>query len=182
MENNSLICIIVGAVLAGFFQFCITFWQHCEKIKSLKVGFASEIEIILKAVVFWKIDAVLQIYIDCLSRHQQIPAYMPKTFNKGVAFKFYNDMSSDIGYLKQDIVRDIVLFYGNVNAVLQDIENLHSLKNTNIPALEIVRKDRELFNQAIRIGNELLYKLKKLKVVIICLFLQINQIKLFLQC
>lgn len=157
---SEIISVAVGVALSGILQFGILQWQHRQKINSIKAGFAAEIKNILNGVNFWKLDKLIQTYVNCLSNNQPIPQERPKVFNQDITFKFYNNLSADIGYLPQNIVQDIVLFYGNASAVLEDIENLHSTKAMNIPAYDIIKKDQGLFNQAITTGEKLLKELE----------------------
>lgn len=180
MEVN-LFAVVIGGVIGGGGLIVNSLLQRYEHKKAIAAAFHAEIKIILVACEFWKYGNFIQARIENLKDSNMRDTVFPFCIDEKSAFKIYNELAKDIGILDQAIAEKIVLFYGNLNAVLNDMKNatttidqvsmaLNLNETESRKWLEIAYEiDSVLFKQAIAEGEQLKQKLNrnKLKTIVI---------------
>ena len=129
MGNNLLVTLIslgVGALLGGVVQALVGRYAAFKESKGMAVALQAEINAIIQIVGYRQYLTHLNQIIQTL----QNPAHQPTHQNVFSAkveqnyFETFNSLSSKIGLLNS-LSQDVVLFYTQAKAVLEDFHRLH---------------------------------------------------------
>ena len=160
---------LLGAVLGGGLNTYNNYLQREDRKACVASAFYSEIKYIMKACNFWEYDLLINDYKRKAQNKEPIPTTLPNNIDKDSAFKVYNELIEDAMLLPQPVVEKIILFYGNLLAILGDMQfaypNWQHNRDiyTEQKLVEIYAKDLGLYKQAMLMGNELLKELEKCK-------------------
>ena len=156
---------LLGACATGVFGLYQTYMEQEQKRESVAAAFYVEIKYIIKACKFWKYDVLIQDYIIKAESKTPIPQTIPNSIDINSAFKFYNELATDMTLLSVNTIEKIVLFYANLQAVNGDLtyaylnwESNRNVYNDEMLTL-IYKKDLGLYKQAMDVGKQLLVEL-----------------------
>lgn len=177
------ITIEVGAIAAAAISVIAFVWKYFytlrQERKSLAAAFSGEIYTILQTI---KNRQYGNIFTDILEniRNDKLSLFDTPLFtiNLGIAFPMYRTQIKNIGFLPSELSKKIILFYGNIFALLEDTQNsprlYHDQANTNASGdLEATKdsyyrmwektcnKDIEILSATIELGNEIKTELDK---------------------
>ena len=143
---------LLGACATGVWAIP-TYMEQEQKRESVAAAFYVEIKYIIKACKFWKYDVLIQDYIIKAESKTPIPQTIPNSLDINSAFKFYNELATDMTLLSVNTIEKIVLFYANLQAVHGDLTyaylNWESNRNVyNDEMLTLIYKNLGLYKQA----------------------------------
>lgn len=166
---SELTAALLGAVLAGGFNIYNNYIQKEERKECIASAFRSEIKYIMKACDFWQYESLIEDYKKKAQNKEPIPTTLPNNIDKDSAFKVYNELIEDAMLLPQSVVGKIILFYGNLRAILGDLQFAYPNWQANRAMygeeklVKIYAKDLGLYKQAMQTGEVLLEELQKCK-------------------
>lgn len=180
MATTEIFCVLLGALLAGGGAIYRDYLLKEEQKERTAAAFYAEVKYIMEACKFWNYETLINIYIDKAKGGEPIPYGIPNSIDKNSAFKIYNELIENITLLPQTTIENLLLFYGNLFAVLGDMQNAYANWESNKEIFidknltDIYKKDLELYCQAMVYGKKLQSDLKLCKKSRIPLFMRRN--------
>ncbi|MEA5034223.1 hypothetical protein [Cloacibacillus evryensis] len=121
---KEIFCILLGTLLGGAVSIYQAYETRRKETVSLASAFLGEITTILKTIEMRNYTNIFEERKTLIENNTLAVSDQPLfSINMEIAFPMYRTRIQDIGFLPPDLTKELILFYGYVFALLEDMIN-----------------------------------------------------------